>query len=75
MKIDNLSIFWKILYYTWCLKSVIKKHKDLQLDIRHTKIRILHPLWFIIFIFTILIIMWAEWIFWLKKELKQFTII
>jgi len=62
MKKANLTLFWKVLYYTWWFN----KSKE--------KIRILHPIWFLGFILTPFIIILMEWLPWLKGRTEDFIL-
>ena len=61
MKTDKLTKFWKILYYTWGIKFTKKRHKNLQIDINYSLIRIIHPLGIILFILKIIEVSATQW--------------
>ncbi len=70
MKKDDVNIFWKIMYYLWVLKIRSKKSDIFEkVTVDDTKIRVLHPLGFIIFIILFLWFGLTEGFF--NKEMKE----
>lgn len=59
----NLTKLWMVLYRLFIIRA---KQKNEYIEY---KVRVLHPIWFIIFILAYLYLCWIEWIF--NKEIYE----
>ena len=70
---SDMTILWGICYYTWVYKFVVYNHSDDP----GVKIRIIHPIWFILILLALIYWIALEWLLdrCMYREIKEHTCI
>lgn len=65
------NILFKIFLYTRMFKDTKRYHEKLDIYIDIVKCRVLHPVWFIVFLYWIIAWIFIQWIPETYKDIKK----